>query len=66
MCLAHGLLKTYLFYACMFLIVVIVLKWDLIDPKTLRLKLSDEGNRIGYALLGIVFLAVIIINVWPW
>ncbi|MBU3961775.1 MAG: hypothetical protein KJ670_15365 [Alphaproteobacteria bacterium] len=49
-------MRSYAFYATMLLAMIVVVKYDLRDTKTHRLRVSTEENKLGYFLL--VFLIV--------
>lgn len=57
-------MRVYLFGILVVLAACIVIKWQLRDPKTNRWKVSDDKNRIGFALLSLVFIAASIILLW--
>lgn len=49
-------MRSYVFYAIMIVAMIVVVKYDLMDTKTHRLRVSTEENKLGYFLL--VFLLV--------
>ncbi|KQY78635.1 hypothetical protein ASD52_01960 [Ensifer sp. Root142] len=56
--------REYLFVGLLLLAGFIVIKWNLRDAKTHRWNVSDDKNRIGFALLSLVFIAGSIVLLW--
>lgn len=53
-------MRTYVFYAIMFLGMIVVIKYDLRDTKTHRWRVSTEENKLGYFLLVFLFVGAIL------
>ncbi|MCY1224487.1 hypothetical protein D9M68_524860 [compost metagenome] len=58
-------MRGYLFGILLLLAAFIVIKWELRDPETNRWKVSAGENRIGFALLSLVFIAASVLLFWP-
>jgi hypothetical protein len=55
-------MRLYVLLATLVLLLAIVWKWRLIDPRTNRLQTSNDENRVGYALITLVAIGWLIVN----
>ncbi|MBD9372081.1 hypothetical protein IB238_05485 [Rhizobium sp. ARZ01] len=55
-------MRLYVFFAALVLILAIAWKWRLIDPRSNRLRTSNDENRVGYALVTFVMIGWMIVN----
>lgn len=54
-------MRDYLFWGLLLLGTFIQIKWNLWDTKAHRWELSDDKNRVGFALFSLVFIAAALV-----
>lgn len=57
-------MRNYLLLAILISVLLIVMKWNLVDTKTHRWILSDRKNRAGFGLLSLAIFLFFALLIW--